>query len=66
MLINVLNALASVISKCSLHVILLSKIITDIFYMIDKVDIPFFQCKMSLGWSNSNPKSDSHVATDGL
>jgi hypothetical protein len=46
--------LASFISKCSLRVVLLSKI----FYMIDEGDIPSIQCKMSLRWPNSMRKVD--------
>jgi hypothetical protein len=48
-LLNVLKVLASIISLCSLHVILLLKIAyIYIFYTIDKRDIPAIQCKMSL------------------
>jgi hypothetical protein len=54
-LINVLKALASNISICSLHLI---EDYTEIFYMIDRGDIPPFQCKMSLRGPKSMRKVD--------
>jgi hypothetical protein len=59
-LINVLKALASVISMCSLHVINpLIDDYTQIFYMTDEGNIPSLECKMSWpkyeksGWPES-------------
>jgi hypothetical protein len=44
-LINVLKTLASNISMCSLHVIILIEDYTEIFYMINKWDIPPFNIR---------------------
>jgi hypothetical protein len=51
----VLEALASVISVCSPHVILLSKI-TPRYFMFDKGDIPSIKCKMNLRGTKSMRK----------
>jgi hypothetical protein len=58
--INFMNALASIIFMCSLYY-------TQIFYMVDKVDIPSIQCKMRLRGPKcmSLGSSQSHIATDG-
>jgi hypothetical protein len=44
-LLNVLKALGSIVSKCGLHVILLSKNYTEMFYTIYKWNVPSFQGK---------------------
>jgi hypothetical protein len=53
-LMNVLKALASIVSVCNLHVIFLSKI----FYAIYKWNIPSIQRKKKLRLSNSMRKAD--------
>jgi hypothetical protein len=49
-LINVLKALASIISMCALHVIFLLKITPRYFTYI--WNVPSIQCKKRLRWSN--------------
>jgi hypothetical protein len=51
-LMNVVLAVVSTISKCNLHAIFLSNI-TQIFYIIYKSNIPFVQCNNRLRRSNS-------------
>jgi hypothetical protein len=55
---NILKALASVISMCSLHIILLSKSTPRYFYMIDEGNIPPIHCKMNLRGPKSMRKVD--------
>jgi hypothetical protein len=56
-LINVLRALASIISMCNLHVTFLSKI-PPIFYTIYKRNVSSIQCKMGLRRSTTARKVD--------
>jgi hypothetical protein len=49
-LINILKALASIVSMSFLHVIFLSKITLRYFTLWN---VPSVQCKKSLRWSNS-------------
>jgi hypothetical protein len=52
-IINVLKALASIISICNLHVTFLSKITPIIFYAIYKSNISSIECEVSLGRSTT-------------
>jgi hypothetical protein len=52
-LINVLKALASIISVWDLLVIFLIEIYAEIFSLVNKRNVPSFQCKMRLNRSIS-------------
>jgi hypothetical protein len=57
-LMNVLKALASIISMCNLHVILLSKITPRYFTLFAKWDNPSIQLKKRIMRSISTSEAD--------
>jgi hypothetical protein len=58
MLTNIRRALAALVSICNLHVIFFIKNYTEIFHVVYKVNLPFFQSKLSLDCSASMEEAD--------